>query len=198
MILLEPVSICKLSYKELQERTERFELLAREQYVMGSPRVDLLLTLIHYNVWRALSSNNSALGFNMEWLDGGAVSPFNSPIILESYASIPLCLRPSQLQHTVEHHPWIDLLPFPALRDNLLCQGDDYDDNDICHDVVEIFDRPSEEAGLIVWGEPSSPFGWEASEDFVKKWAWALVGCSELLESTNYWRLKRGETILEI
>ncbi len=106
---------------------------------------------------------------------------------------MPVNLRPTRLQRTVEHHPWIDLFPFPRLRDNLLLQGPEYDDTDICHDVVEIFDRPSEKTGLIVWGEPWIPYSWEVSADFLEKWVWVVKGCDELLQSTNYWRSRRGE-----
>ncbi len=189
----KPKPLCKMSPRRLSDQAEEFERILRENCESGSPRVDLLLTLIQFNVFRALMSNNKHLGFGLEWLDVEAISPFNISLSPRSYESMPVNLRPTRLQHTVEHHPWIDLFPFPRLRDNLLLLGPEYDDTDICHDIVEIFDRPSEKAGLIVWGEPWNPCGWEVSMDFLEKWAWVVKGCDELLQSTNYWRERRGE-----
>lgn len=149
------LSMCKKAPAKIQETMSRFENWAHQNYLLGSPRVDLLLTLIQFNVFRALFSNTSSLGFDLEWLiNGEAISPFNtmtSPVV---NTSIPENLRPTQLQYTVPHHPWIDLFPLPAMRDNLLLAGAEYDDTDICMDVVEIGGKPRENVGLIVWGEP--------------------------------------------
>jgi hypothetical protein len=37
--------------------------------MLGSPRVDQLLTLIQFNVFRALVNNTFAVGFTMNWLE---------------------------------------------------------------------------------------------------------------------------------
>jgi hypothetical protein len=47
--------------------------------------------------------------------------------------------------------------------------------------------------GLIIWGEPYRAESWEATPGFLRKWAWAVVGCEELIASTNRWRGVRGE-----
>ncbi|KAK9250684.1 hypothetical protein V1507DRAFT_494668 [Lipomyces tetrasporus] len=49
------------------------------------------------------------------------------------------------------------------------------------------------EGGLIVWGPPWDPYGWEVMEGCVKNWDWVVKGCHEILESTNYWLAQRGE-----
>lgn len=54
------------------------------------------------------------------------------------------------------------------------------------------------QTGLIVWGEPYQAENWEATPDFLRKWAWAVVGCQELINSTNYWRRTRGERTLRL
>lgn len=159
-------------------------------YLAGSPRSDLLLTLIQFNVFRALVQNTFALGFDFGWLKEDAVSVFNQDT---SALICPSSLKPTQLQRQLEHHPWIDLFPFPALRDNMLSQGDDLDEDELCYDMVEICHAPSERSGLIVWGEPWNPSSWEATEEFTKKWPDILHGCEDLLRSTNYWRKKRGD-----
>lgn len=188
------LSMCKAAPADIQKTMARFENWVHQNYILGSPRVDLLLTLIQFNVFRALFSNTSSLGFDLEWLiNGEAISPFNTMTSHEPDTSIPENLRPTKLQYTVPHHPWIDLFPLPAMRDNLLLAGAEYDDTDICMDVVEIGGKPREEVGLIVWGEPSDPYAWEASPEFLERWAWVVKGCDTLLKSTNYWRMKRGE-----
>ena len=86
-----------------------------QQYIVSSPRVDLLLTLIQFNVFRALVSNTFTLGFPFSWLSAEADSPY---YLGESRWCCPASLQPTALQRKVPHHPWIDLFPFPALRDN--------------------------------------------------------------------------------
>jgi hypothetical protein len=171
----------------------RFEKWVHQNYLIGSPRVDLLLTLIQFNVFRALFSNTFSLGFDLAWLNEDAVSPFNTTKSGVFGSTIPESLRPTKLQRTVTHHPWIDLFPLPEMRDNLLLAGAEYDDAHICADIVEVADKSEDKVGLIVWGEPWDPYAWEASPQFLKKWAWVVKGCNSIIESTNYWRLRRGE-----
>lgn len=47
--------------------------------------------------------------------------------------------------------------------------------------------------GLIVWGEPHDMRSWEATPSFLANWPWVMEGCHELVESSNHWRLMRGE-----
>jgi hypothetical protein len=100
------------------------------------------------------------------------------------------------LQRKVNHHPWVDLIPLPRMRDNILAAMDHGTIrvfNELCFDIFDVGGGAGvEDAALIVWGEPWDPAGWEASEMFLRKWGWLLDGCFEMLESTNRWRLKRG------
>ncbi|KAK9328847.1 hypothetical protein V1520DRAFT_370875 [Lipomyces starkeyi] len=174
----------------------RYETLAHRDYMLGSPRVDQLITLIQFNVFRALVSNTFTLGFTMEWLEEDAISPWNSSSFELNRAFCPTSLRPTMLQRTISHHPWIDLFPIPKMRDNLLLAGDSYDETALCNDLIDFCDVPNEKTGLIVWSDPWDPSGWEVSEVFLSKWAWVIKGCDEIVESTNYWRVKRGENML--
>ncbi|CAJ0544324.1 Ff.00g035600.m01.CDS01 [Fusarium sp. VM40] len=47
--------------------------------------------------------------------------------------------------------------------------------------------------GLIIWGEPHDMQSWEATPGFLAKWSWAVEGCDGLVESSNRWRMRRGE-----
>jgi hypothetical protein len=133
----------------------------------------------------------------MEWLQEDAISPWNST--RESVKpSCPASLQPTSIQREISHHPWIDLFPIPQMRDNMLLAGDTYDEYELCNDLVDFCDVPSERTGLIVWGEPWDPSGWEISEPFLNRWGWVVKGCVELLASTNYWRAQRGENKLVV
>lgn len=50
--------------------------------------------------------------------------------------------------------------------------------------------------GFIVWGDPCQKENWEATPGFLRKWAWAIDGCEQLIEASNHWRLHRGEAAL--
>jgi hypothetical protein len=160
----------------------------------GSPRTDLLLTLIKFNIFRALMTNDQTLGLDKQWLQCVAVSPFyqSHETTKESMQNCPVNLKPTSLQCNVEHHPWIDLLPDPIMRNNILLLGDNYDDEPLCHDIVDNRHGKQSES-LIVWGDPSRLESWEIGEDFYKKWFLILQGCHGLFRATNNWRAKRGE-----
>jgi hypothetical protein len=175
---------------EVQFHISKAESEISQRLMTGSPRADLLLTLIQFNIFRALVYNTHALGLDFAWLQEEAVSTFYGQ---SNTRDGPTSLYPTTLQYKVEHHPWIDLFPFPAMRDNMLRQGEDFDDSDLCYDLVELCHAPSERSGLIVWGEPWEPSNWEVTEQFASKWPWMLKGCFGLLHSTNFWRQQRGE-----
>lgn len=185
----------KLDTAGILELMKQYEVSARQAHMLGSPRVDQLLTLIQFNVFRALISNTSTIGFTMEWLQEDAISPWNSTYEPVN-PSCPASLQPSPIQREISHHPWIDLFPIPQMRDNMLLAGDTYDEYELCNDLVDFCDVPNERTGLIVWGEPWDPSGWEISESFLNRWGWVVKGCVELLASTNYWRAQRGESEL--
>jgi hypothetical protein len=191
-------TLCNLDPSDVQKIVRRYEIWALQCARQGSPNTDNLLTLVQFNVFRALASNDSALGFNMEWMSCDAVSPFNTMNQEDfgiSLGQSPPALRPTALQRVIPHHPWLDLFPFPTMRNNILRMGEDFDDSELCFDLAEFCMMASddERAGLVVWGDPSDPSNWEVSEGFLKKWAWVIRGCREVFASTNHWRQKRGE-----
>jgi hypothetical protein len=195
VICKKQTSIHNLSPAEIRALMAKYESQAYRDYMLGCPRTDQRLTLIQFNVFRALVSNTYALGFTMEWLDDDAISPFysrssNSSACSTSY---PKSLTPTTLQKTTSHHPWIDLFPFPKMRDNMLLAAGLYSEAALCNNLIDFEDVTHDKTGLIVWKEPSDPSGWEVSEAFLKEWSWVVSGCDELVQSTNYWRAKRGE-----
>jgi hypothetical protein len=130
-------------------------------------------------------------------MDDEALSPFNTmyshqPEAFKMVSQLPAGLQPTELQVTTLHHPWLDLLPMPEMRDNLFRRGmDSFDEDELCHALKGRI--PDHNPGVLVWRDPWDPSGWEITEDFLRDWAWVIFGCWDLLKSTNKWRAKRGQ-----
>lgn len=156
--------------------------------------MDLLLTLIQFNVFRALLINTQR---DFQWLEcGEPESPWASPEKSLANLVCPDSLLPTCVQRAIPHHPWMDLWPIPKMRDNLLLAAGLFDEDKLCNVLLEFEDIPNEKSGLVVQDEPWDPASWEAIESFIKEWTWAIKGCTELLASTNFWRSRRGERLV--
>ncbi|KAJ8117163.1 hypothetical protein OPT61_g1580 [Boeremia exigua] len=165
------------------------ESAVREAYDARSPRTDILFGLTQLNVYRALVFNIEVLGLTASEMHDDALSPFSvSYTYHPRLNNLPLSLQPTAIQRSVPHHPWLDLLPDAALRNNLiLLDAAGLLDEDQC--CIDMCGR----SGVIVWRDPWDPTGWEVTPAFLEKWELALTGCWDLFQSTNYWREKRGE-----
>lgn len=138
------------------------------------------------------------MGFTMDWLKAEAVSPWSSDEGQKLDTTLcPPSLRPTALQRMIPHHPWIDLFPFPKMRDNMLLAESQYDEDALCNNLIDFCDIPTDETGLVVWGEPWEPAGWEVSESLLKSWGWVIQDCHDIQSSTNVWRRRRGERELD-
>lgn len=71
------------------------------------------------------------------------------------------------------------------------------DEDQACEDLYGGCITP-DEAGLQVWGEAWDPLAYEASETLIRKWSWMVEECPDIIQSTNYWRRRRGEKALMI
>ncbi|KAH8196533.1 hypothetical protein TruAng_009295 [Truncatella angustata] len=181
-----------------REEVLRLAREAYEHYTLGTPRPAQLNYLIKLNVLNALARNATLIGIPTHRLCADeAVSPFSQsgPLPLPDQASWPESLRPSSTQISVQHHPWVDLIPFPVMRDRAIRAFDSglLDEDELCLDLMEAGGDRSDAPFLIVWGDSSDPCGWEASLSFLEKYGWLVWGCTELFESTNKWRARRGD-----
>lgn len=182
---------------------DRFADHAYASYMQGNPSLAHLPLLVRYNVATSLAANASLLGIVEEFYDWEGVSPMNKqgPMLgltfHDQFSDWPATLKPTQIQLSIEHHPWIDCFPWPQLRDNMIRafeRPDLCDEEELCHDVCDLDDQ--RESMLFVWGSPEDPRNWEVSDSFLTKWAWLLHGCGQLLISTNYWRARRAEPLI--
>ncbi|GAM40307.1 hypothetical protein TCE0_038f12562 [Talaromyces pinophilus] len=196
---------------EIDNRARMIMLSAtsRERPFYFPLSTDYLLTLVHFNVFRALLTNMTILSlpcfFSCEE-PKTTIACLSTPLLEITTLpdkTVPPTLIPTPLQRSIPHEAWIDLFPLPALRDNLIRLRGMIDECDLCDDILgtmydEEVSRHDERDGMIVWGEPWDVYSWELMEGFVKKWACMLVGCDELIDSTNRWRVKRGEEPLVV
>lgn len=172
------------------------------------PSDQKLLTLLHFNLIRALTQNIRILGLNPDHMNRDIPSTFNSNFYISS-PNLPPDLQPTTLQLSLPHHPEIDVFPCPRLRNNmLLAKTSNTDDIEFCQDLVygvddrevkprQIIDcmdgRFTKRTGMLVWGDPWLISSWEVEPTFARKYKWLISGCGELIQSTNIWRMKRGE-----
>ncbi|KAL2066447.1 hypothetical protein VTL71DRAFT_2518 [Oculimacula yallundae] len=174
---------------------QKLQLWANHRFTMGSPGRDQVLVLIKLNVFRALMCNSITLGIPSDVImEDDAISTFfPQTVSVSRILTLPKDLRPTESQTRVTHHPWIDCLPVPQMRENLIHAGDTFDDMQLCGDLIGLFSTGTGRTGIVVWGEPWEVAGWEVTEEFLKFWGWTIKGCWDLFESTNRWRRERGD-----
>lgn len=165
---------------------------AMATYTLSS---ELLLPVTQWNIIRAMSTNAITMGLNTALLAEDILSPFNTSS--PTTTNLPPSLQPTDLQKRIIHHPWIDLFAVSSIRDALLRNLHLYSEDELCHDLFGSSGDCSQPTGLLIWGEPWDSFAYEISDEMLRKWGWLWSGCTEALQSTNYWRLQRGEETLE-
>ncbi|GAT24700.1 similar to An14g03300 [Aspergillus luchuensis] len=84
-------------------------------------------------------------------------------------ALLPPALQPTEIQRTVPHHPWLDLIPISKMRDNLSLMENLMDDGQLCRDMCGYHSQVLRagrgcqtgigETGVIVWKDPWDPAG---------------------------------------
>lgn len=160
-------------------------------------RADDLPLLSRCKALNALMRNASILEIPVEYLETDDFnSSFNGTPLRQSKKHPP-DLVPTDLQQSVVHHSWLDLFPFPSLRDTMLLgvQNGQFDEEQLCDDFC--CDLVNTEAGstaaLMIWGNSWDRMGWEFSEEFIRKWTILFRQCAEIFDATNYWRSKRGQ-----
>ncbi|KAJ5226111.1 hypothetical protein N7468_007336 [Penicillium chermesinum] len=106
------------------------------------PSFDQLLSLIHYNVFRGCYKNKLVLGRSAVSLFTDR-EPIQFDISFPSYSrvipvkpGIPAWLMPSQSQMDLIHTTWINLLPFPKMRDNLIRWESYFDHKEFAADLM--------------------------------------------------------------
>jgi hypothetical protein len=118
-------------------------------------------------------------------------------------------LRPSREQITIQHPSYIDILPFPTLRKNMIKNQENFDEDEFFEDMT---------TGLVCWGgsgigkkernlstgsassgTPWDVRSWEAKASFLRKY-WNFLGGDEgeLVQQSEWWRNIRGDDDIEL
>ncbi|KAI0452942.1 hypothetical protein F5B21DRAFT_481630 [Xylaria acuta] len=161
-----------------------------------------LLVLIQLNAFRGMLTNMAMLSLidRLPVECGMVLFAKDFPPPPET---IPPSLQDTWLQQTTPHDMWVDTVPCPRLRDNIISYQNLIDEDEFCLDVMGgLFEgfNDIELNGLLIWGDPWTETGWEVTPGFAKKWGFLLKGCDTLIEATNKHRAARGEDrlVLEI
>lgn len=109
--------------------------------------------------------------------------------------TLPLQLRPTELQLRTPHHAYIDMIPSPTLRDRLITVGP-ANSNTFMSEVCTIACEIEDTGQLTIWGgDWLNEISWEFSEHVLERWGgWLLT--QEWGQRANFWRRQRGAPIL--
>lgn len=108
--------------------------------------------------------------------------------------SLPPSLQPTLLQLQTPHHAYIDLIPSPTLRDNLIRAG--FETANAFLTAACAFVYETEDLGqLTIWGQDYfNEMSWEFSEEVLKAWPGLLT--PEWRDRANFWRRQRNEALI--
>ncbi|KAF5624393.1 hypothetical protein F52700_9560 [Fusarium sp. NRRL 52700] len=183
-----------LSTTDVELYSQQLDMYQRLQALTDgiSPLSDHLLYLVNYNAFRGLFQNKVTLSQATDHLalEEGRTEKLDvmaglkrDAICVETGLDVPPHLRPTALQSTKVHATWIDFIPFPKMRDNLITHHDHFNHRllvtDIMGDLLEDImfnkygegtgprgrrlvsrgkpgDYASDRRGLILWGGAAS------------------------------------------
>ncbi|KAJ7717039.1 hypothetical protein B0H16DRAFT_1612418 [Mycena metata] len=109
-------------------------------------------------VFTAAFQNGVILGLNCATTNFPAKSKPQPP-------DVPASLQPTEIQRTTAHPGWMDTLPFPRLRDNMMILNTMIDEEEFIRDffIIPTFEITP---GYASW----DPAGWVAQKEFVDKY----------------------------
>ncbi|KAF4456247.1 hypothetical protein FALBO_15467 [Fusarium albosuccineum] len=143
---------------------------------MNTLRIDIICVV------SAMLQNCLQLGItHAMYCSDDAVSPFYRPhsdaepgsgavvaAVQRGFRALHFDLRPTHQQIVVEHHPFIDAIPFKDIRDNIIHHMDDMDEDEFFHDSLNHLTCWGGVAGAHT-GSPWDGRSWEATEVFLQK-----------------------------
>ncbi|KIN07518.1 hypothetical protein OIDMADRAFT_47421 [Oidiodendron maius Zn] len=152
---------------------------------------DHLIVLVQYNVWRACFFNILMAGLER-------LLNADCELVLSKGPTkpIPPSLLPTSPQEDVLHPSWIDILPDPKLRDNMILTRGQYNAEMLLADLIGAVctgtctslgsterassngpgNEEEERKGLIVWSQPWDINSSEVTPGFLKRWGQLLHG----------------------
>ena len=165
----------------------------------SAPSADsYLLPMNELTVLRAILRISQRLNASSFWsLD--AASPFTTGAAAPH--SLPVPWRPTPSQLALQHHPIIDFMPWPGVRDKLLgfmTLPDEMRPEGAAGPLALVnfaYDVEDSSEGMRIWGDDIyDPSCWEVGQVLFERW-WFLFD-REIIENSNRWRRARGANTL--
>ncbi|KAJ5802371.1 uncharacterized protein N7503_004821 [Penicillium pulvis] len=194
----------RMNREEGSEQTHRlFPETRSEQHLPDLHMNTIQLTTMSFVT--ACFVNAGMLGLSSEALcDFATQSPFYQTTNTGKFSHIKPLLQPYTTQLNIPHHPYLDVLPFPAFRNRVIrllqMQPPPFDPAQLCNDLKN--------DGMICWGStkrdkrdsvgsgvPWDIRSWERRDWFLKKW-WILFDGpdGEMYQHSRWWCELRGES----
>ena len=157
-----------------------------DSYFLAVPPLTLLRGLL-----RIASRLNAASSIGSL----ASTSPFNLGLGPDS-SQLPTTWQPTPTQLSVPHHPLLDLLPWPSVRDRIIgvmaLANDSGDGSTTGSPLVDfVYDIEDSAEGMRIWGsDPYDEASWEVGQVVFERW-W-FVFDKKVVEQSNTWRRRRG------
>lgn len=130
---------------------------------------------------------------------GGGDDEAATKAVQLSFRGLKHDLRPSRIQVARSHHPYIDVFPIPSVRKRLIELQHEIDEDAFFIDAIKGFRcwgsrRDSHRDPVRGTGSPWDMRSWEATPEFLEKWACVLGDDEgEMARQSRWWRVMRGE-----
>ncbi|GJC96925.1 hypothetical protein CH63R_07779 [Colletotrichum higginsianum IMI 349063] len=161
-----------------------------------------LLPMSDLKVLKALLRVATRLGSRSVMWDPAATSPFNLGVGTPAEL-LPETWRPTTSQVLVPHHPIMDFLPWPDVRDriiNLFSLPDEARPPAARGQLGLVnfaYDLEDSGEGARIWGaDPYDESSWEVGQVLFERW-W-FVFDRKVIEQSNKWRRLRGAAALQM
>ncbi|KAL6836730.1 hypothetical protein J3E69DRAFT_322366 [Trichoderma sp. SZMC 28015] len=162
----------------------------------GSFADSYLLPVHELTLLRAVLRISERIGCGQQLWNLAAVSPFSQGIATPS-EQLPAAWKPTASQILVPHHPMLDFLPWPEVRDrviNIFSMPDEMRPPNAKGPLALVnfaYDFEDNAEGIRIYGgDPYDPNSWEVGQVFFERW-WFIFD-RDVIESSNRWRQLRG------
>jgi hypothetical protein len=163
---------------------------------------DFRIAVTELDLLRAAYENASRMNSSHLLFAGlGAQSVFQTSDCSSWILTLPENLMPTEAQLALPHHPAIDVLPWPAVRNRLIKMYNMPSDlwprhpEDGTESSFIRFIYDMEDGGVRVTGpDPAKESAWEIEQRFFECWWWALD--QAIVANSNLKRLARGQPML--
>ncbi|KAL7962966.1 hypothetical protein V8C34DRAFT_268822 [Trichoderma compactum] len=162
----------------------------------GSFADSYLLPVHELTLLRAVLRISERIGCRQQLWNLEAISPFSQGIATPS-EQLPAAWKPTASQLLVPHHPMLDFLPWPEVRDrviNIFSMPDEMRPPNATGPLALVnfaYDFEDNSEGVRIYGgDPYDPNSWEVGQVFFERW-WFIFD-RDVIENSNRWRQLRG------